>query len=81
MSNLTCKPGGRKQSDNKSHVGSRPRTSVPIDVTVTTPSRKLLTCAVLTVHLFTAGNREKDNHLCAPQLPNEVFTRCSVLPS
>ncbi len=37
ISNLTCKPSGRKRSENESQVGSRPRTSVPIDVNVTTP--------------------------------------------
>jgi len=37
MSGLRCMPSDRKQGANQPQVGSRPRTSVPIDVNVTTP--------------------------------------------
>jgi len=37
MSGLRCMPSDRKQGANQPHVGSKPRTSVPVDISVTAP--------------------------------------------
>jgi len=37
ISGLKCRPSGRKRGEHQPQVGSRSRTSVPIEVNVTTP--------------------------------------------